>query len=61
VVIGPVIFPGKTGKALPALEYGGKSVRHDGRRINVQARPFMGPAFRAEIANLPKMWQEIQK
>jgi hypothetical protein len=60
VVIGPVIFPGKTGKALPALEYGGKSIRNDGRRINVQARPFMGPAFVAELKNLSSMW-ELQK
>jgi hypothetical protein len=61
VVIGPVIFPGKTGKALPALEYGGKSVRNDGQRINVKARPFMGPAFREELKQLPSIWANIQK
>ena len=61
VVIGPVIFPGKSGKALPALEYGGKSVRNDGQRINIQARPFMGPAFSNELKQLPNIWAEIQK
>ena len=59
VVIGPVIFPGKSGKALPALEYGGKSVRNDGQRINIQARPFMGPAFSNELAGLSNIWSEI--
>jgi len=59
VVIGPVIFPGKSGNALPALEYGGKSVRNDGLRINIQARPFMGPAFTRELTGLSNIWAEI--
>jgi hypothetical protein len=57
VVIGPIIFGnGNSGIALPALEYGGKSKRkNDGKSINVQARPFMGPAFRQEIQELPRI------
>lgn len=54
VVIGPVPFNG-SGRGALALEEGGQSEakgkRGRGRRINIKARPFMGPAFRAELPN----------
>ena len=61
VVIGPVIFgAGNSGIALPALEKGGPSIRKkDGKRINVQARPFMGPAFSQELKGLDNIWAKI--
>ncbi len=61
VVIGPVIFPGKSGKALPALEYGGKSDTFLGTTIHVEARPFMGPAFKQNLALVPTLWAESIK
>ena len=63
VVIGPVIFgAGHSGIALPALEKGGRSIRKtDGKRINIQARPFMGPAFEKEMTGLSNLWAERPK
>ena len=61
VVIGPVVFPKKSGKALPALEYGGKSDTEGGRTVKIQARPFMGPAFRTELPNVPSLWRDTIK
>jgi len=56
-VIGPVIFPKKSGKALPALEYGGKSDTEGGRTVKIKARPFMGPAFDANLPMVPSLWR----
>ena len=56
VVIGPIIFPGKTGKALPALEYGGKTDMPSGDVVKIEARPFMGPAFSANLPIVPALW-----
>ena len=61
VVIGPIIFPGKTGKALPALEYGGKTDMPSGDIIKIEARPFMGPAFSTNIAVVPSLWRDSIK
>jgi len=65
VVIGPMRLNQKTGDALEALEYGGPSTVVEGRRgkrrrrrINVAARPFMGPAFEKEQPKLPAMWRD---
>jgi len=57
-VIGPVIFPKKSGKALPALEYGGKSDTKGGHVVKIQARPFMGPAFQANLTVVPSLWRD---
>ena len=56
VVIGPVIYPGKTGRALPALEYGGKTDMPDGDVVKIEARPFMGPAFDKNLPAVSTMW-----
>jgi len=61
VVIGPVIFPGKSGKALPALEYGGRSDSSSGEIVKIKARPFMGPAFQANLPVVPSLWRDIIK
>ena len=62
VVIGPARLNSTvTSDALPALEFGGQSVkaiRGKRQRINVQARPFMGPAAKAETPGLPAMWRD---
>ena len=66
VVIGPVRLNSKTGDALPALEYGGMAtIRRNRRepcvRVQVKARPFMGPAFEAVLPKLPAMWANSVK
>jgi len=61
VVIGPVIVPGKKGVAPSVLEYGGRINHPDGFRADIKARPYMGPAFKREIENLPNIWLTIIK
>ena len=64
VVIGPARLNQKTGNALSALEYGGRTqiVSRNRRRqrtvrtVHIQPRPFMGPAFEKEKPKLPAMW-----
>ena len=64
VVIGPMRLNQKTGDAPPALEYGGPSRIVTGRRrrrrvkriVNIRARPYMGPAFEKEKAQLGPLW-----
>ena len=63
VIIGPARLNKTTGDALPALEYGGRTKivarRHRRRKVhtvNIQARPFMGPAFEREKPILPALW-----
>jgi len=61
VVIGPAPM-GNTPEALPALEHGGMTtVKPHGRfktsrRVAIDARPFMVPAFEREQAKLPELW-----
>ena len=63
VVIGPQRLNQKVGEAPKALEYGGTSTIVEGlrnrrkkRRVRIQARPYMGPAFQKEQPKLPAMW-----
>ena len=63
VVIGPQRLNQKIGDAPAALEHGGMSTVVEGlrgkrkkRRVNIRARPFMGPAFEQEKPKLPQMW-----
>lgn len=64
VVIGPIRLNQKTGDALPALEYGGRSRVETGvrrrrrleRTVTIRPRPFMGPAFIEEQKQLPALW-----
>jgi len=58
VVIGPIIYPGKTGRALPALEYGGKTDMPSGDVAKIEARPFMGPAFDRNLPVVPSLWRD---
>ena len=60
VVIGPTLINKPTG-APETLEYGGEAVivdRKTGKAhtFTVEARPYMGPAFAAELPGLPAMW-----
>ena len=61
VVIGPVIAPGKAGKAPQVLEHGGKVSLPFGNKAEIAPRPFMQPAFDAEIGLLPKLWADSIK
>lgn len=57
VVVGPARLNGSAGPvALQALEYGGEFVNPKGKRITIKARPFMTPAFNAELPKLDSMW-----
>jgi len=59
VVIGPLAA---STRGAQALEEGGtitvKAARRGvkSRRVKIKARPFMGPAFEKEQANLPALW-----
>ena len=67
VVIGPIILPGKIGaEALEALEFRGETVierMNRGKRkretVNIEARPFMTPAFEAEKSNISSIWRSV--
>ena len=68
VVIGPARLNQKSGEALPALEYGGRTKIASRRRrqrtvhtVSIQARPFMGPAFETEKPKLPALWARSVK
>ena len=56
VVIGPVIAPGKAGKAPQVLEHGGKVSLPFGNNADIEPRPFMAPAFEKEKDALPGLW-----
>jgi hypothetical protein len=60
VVIGPARL-NKPGNAPESLEYGGESAiaGRNGRtrKIDVRARPFMGPALDKELPNFPDLWR----
>ena len=65
VVIGPEPLNQKTGDAPEALEYGGTSTVVEGpkdnrrkRRVQIKARPYMGPAFLKAQAKLPPLWRD---
>jgi len=67
VVVGPAML-NKPGAAPSVLEFGGKTTikqrrrragrRHvvTKRRVRIEARPYMGPALRKELPNIPKAW-----
>lgn len=67
VVIGPIVLPGKIGaEALEALEFSGETVierlsrgKRKRERVNIEARPFMTPAFEAEKSNISTIWRSI--
>lgn len=71
VIIGPELLrAAKTPDALNALEYGGHSIiknfdkktgGYRNRPVYIQARPFMRPAFEAELPGLPDMWADAYR
>lgn len=70
VVIGPAKLNRVVSRNAPeALEYGGRSTVLDfhylsgqrravKRQVQVQARPFMGPAYEAEKPQLDRLWKD---
>ncbi len=57
VVIGPVKLNAKGGNDIPeVLEFGGRSTNWKKQKVDVAARPFMGPALKQELPKLPSMW-----
>ncbi len=61
VVIGPVIAPGKAGKAPATLEHGGKVSLPTGNKTEIAPRPFMQPAFERELPGVSKLWADSIK
>lgn len=61
VVIGPVLLNRGTG-APATLEYGGETTietrRREQVRVEIQPRPYMGPAFAQELPQLPALWRD---
>lgn len=67
VVVGPVRL-NKPGAAPSVLEFGGRTTIKQRRtrandrrvvtkrRIRIEARPYMGPALKKELPNIPKAW-----
>lgn len=58
VVVGPAQFGGAGGQAPRVLEEGGRAVLYNGQTITIRPRPYMRPAFDAELRGLPKLWAE---
>ncbi|GHT30585.1 hypothetical protein FACS1894214_0720 [Planctomycetales bacterium] len=58
VVIGPVVVPGKSGKAPSTLEHGGRITLPKGKSTNIAPRPFMQPAFTKELPQVKSLWRD---
>ncbi len=59
VVIGPQLLPGKIGKALPALEYGGLSMvirRQKEVAAQISPHPTMQPALEKNVPKFPGLF-----
>ena len=63
VVIGPVRLSrrGRNGKAPATLEYGGTVTLPNGRKATIEPRPYMGPAFRTGLTQLPYFWNKARQ
>lgn len=66
VVVGPVGF--EKSIAPSALEYGGRTTvtgkgrgRREPRVVKIAARPYMDPALKKEMPNLPLVWRNSVK
>lgn len=63
VVVGPVPF--SKAEAPPLLEYGGSATRTKKsggtKTANYRPRPFMGPAFKAELPKAPQLFKDAIK
>ncbi|MBA3936830.1 MAG: hypothetical protein H0X38_05160 [Planctomycetes bacterium] len=61
VVIGAVRLNQRGGEAPRLLEHGGtawRAVHGTERAVRYRARPFMAPAFAAELARMPPLWKD---
>lgn len=62
VVIGPAKLSDKRGSAPELLEHGGSVTGKDPsggrRRMRYESRPYMRPAFEAELEGLPDLWKD---
>ena len=65
VVIGPALLSGKVSPtALNSLEHGGETlVEEHGKTkaVMIRERPFMQPAFEAEVNKAPKLWEAAMR
>ena len=57
VVIGPKMLSGRTG-AVRKLEHGGTVTTKKGKTITIKPRPFMAPAFEAEMMGVAGLWTD---
>ena len=60
VVVGPALFGGGGGTAPRTLEEGGKAITYGGKTVTIKPRPYMRPAFQAELPTVPKLWQQAR-
>lgn len=60
VVVGPVLYGARSG-APETLEYGGFARLKGGRRVRVAPRPFMQPAFEAELKDVGNDFKNLIK
>lgn len=58
VVIGPALFSGAQGTAPRTLEEGGRAITFNGHTVFIKPRPFMRPAFDAELPGVPRLWAD---
>jgi phage gpG-like protein len=60
VVIGPVVLARKASGIPEVLEHGGNVTiqwgKNRGKTVSIEARPFMGPAFDAELEKQSSLW-----
>lgn len=59
VVIGPTLLGSGGGEAPRLLEHGGSATRKRGKQmkqVNYRPRPFMQPAYEAELPGLARLW-----
>lgn len=65
-IIGPARLNAKSGGVAPrTLEEGGRTEitagKHRGEQVDIDARPYMGPAYAKESPKLPAMWRNSVK
>lgn len=57
VIVGAANIVGKSGMVARVLEEGGTSITSDGKRITIEARPFMRPAAYQETMRAAALWE----
>jgi hypothetical protein len=61
VVIGPILRGGQASQTPGRLERGGEFRGKRGKTIRVLKRPYMKPAFDAELQKMPSLWLDSMR